>query len=401
MDTKHPMKSLTEADIRTAIEYASTRSNVELRDELRAHQSVKYRLIVDSREYEAKVIIQLAWVLKYPDAEITATSFRGDRARVATPLRELGFDVIEISSDRRFGEIDGIAPGSTFAKRIDLSKAQVHRPPEDGISGSAKEGADSIVLSGGYVDDKDYGDRIIYTGRGGRDRQSGRQIADQELEGKNLALAVSCDQDLPVRVIRGAGHDSPYSPDTGFRYDGLFRVVGYQRVVGVDGFWVWRFELIQLSGDLPARRISGDGEPASSVPEGSDKPRRHTVGPKEEIERNYALAMWVKQVHDWTCQMCDERITTPTGGYAEAAHIIPLGSPHYGLDQASNLLCLCPNCHKRFDKLSRFVDENGNVIDVLTGDKVAELRRHVDHNVSPEHLAAHEKRARLDANELD
>ena len=92
--------------------------------------------------------------------------------------------------------------------------------------------------------------------------------------------------------------------------------------------------------------------------------------------------------------MCDERITTPTGGYAEAAHITPLGSPHFGPDQVSNLLCLCPNCHKRFDKLSRFVDENGDVVDVLTGEKVAELRRHVDHKVSFEHLAAHEKRAR-------
>jgi putative restriction endonuclease len=34
------------------------------------------------------------------------------------------------------------------------------------------------VLSGGYVDDNDEGDVIIYTGQGGRDPATGRQIKD-------------------------------------------------------------------------------------------------------------------------------------------------------------------------------------------------------------------------------
>ncbi len=37
-----------------------------------------------------------------------------------------------------------------------------------GISGSESEGADSIVLSGGYEDDEDLGDEIVYAGHGGR-----------------------------------------------------------------------------------------------------------------------------------------------------------------------------------------------------------------------------------------
>jgi putative restriction endonuclease len=41
----------------------------------------------------------------------------------------------------------------------------------NGIHGTAKEGADSIVVSGGYVDDRDMGDVIIYTGEGGNDRR--------------------------------------------------------------------------------------------------------------------------------------------------------------------------------------------------------------------------------------
>jgi putative restriction endonuclease len=43
------------------------------------------------------------------------------------------------------------------------------------MSGIVPHGS-SIVLSGGYVDDEDLGDMIIYTGEGGRDAATGRQI---------------------------------------------------------------------------------------------------------------------------------------------------------------------------------------------------------------------------------
>jgi SAD/SRA domain len=55
------------------------------------------------------------------------------------------------------------------------------------------------------VDDEDQGDEVIYTGRGGRDQKTGRQVEDQEFEGQNAALVVSRREGLPVRVVRGAG----------------------------------------------------------------------------------------------------------------------------------------------------------------------------------------------------
>ena len=42
-----------------------------------------------------------------------------------------------------------------------------------GISGAERDGADSIVVSGGYEDDEDYGNVIVYTGAGGNDPSSG------------------------------------------------------------------------------------------------------------------------------------------------------------------------------------------------------------------------------------
>jgi putative restriction endonuclease len=41
--------------------------------------------------------------------------------------------------------------------------AGVHRPLQAGISGAVSEGADSIVVSGGSEDDRDFGDTIVYT----------------------------------------------------------------------------------------------------------------------------------------------------------------------------------------------------------------------------------------------
>ena len=67
------------------------------------------------------------------------------------------------------GEIAGIEIGTIFQSRIELSKSGIHGPLQAGIWGRQKEGACSIVLSGGYEDDIDNLDYILYTGAGGRD----------------------------------------------------------------------------------------------------------------------------------------------------------------------------------------------------------------------------------------
>lgn len=39
------------------------------------------------------------------------------------------------------------------------------------------EGAAAIVMSGGYEDDYDIGTEILYTGEGGNDPSTGKQVA--------------------------------------------------------------------------------------------------------------------------------------------------------------------------------------------------------------------------------
>lgn len=143
-----------------------------------------------------------------------------------------------------FGHIPGISPGHWFASRRALYEAGVHRPLRAGIGGRAAEGAASVVLSGGYTDDLDRGDVILYTGMGGRDHATGEQVADQRLTGANRALARNVHSGQPVRVVRGAGATSKWAPDEGYRYDGLYRVDAYWKERGAAGYFIWRYQLI-------------------------------------------------------------------------------------------------------------------------------------------------------------
>jgi putative restriction endonuclease len=193
------------------------------------------------------------------------------------------------------------------------------------------------VLSGGYVDDEDRGDLIVYTGHGGRDPATGRQIADQEFTRQNQALVTSSLLGLPVRVIRGAGHKGAYSPSTGYRYDGLYRVEGYWRERGRDGFLICRFRLVSDRGP-GVQGESGRESPAPRV--------RTTL---QRIVRDTVLGREIKRLYGFACQVCGTTLSCEGGLYAEAAHIRPLGAPHDGPDVLENLLCLCPNHHVLFD----------------------------------------------------
>jgi putative restriction endonuclease len=285
--------------------------------------------------------------------------------------------------ERTYGEIDGYPVGSTFKNRIELAESKVHRPRQGGICGG-QDGAESIVVSGGYVDDEDDGDQVIYTGQGGRDPNTGKQIAHQELTLGNAGLARSRLEGYLVRLIRGAGGDPDHSPDRGLRYDGLFRVADFWHETGRDGFRVWRFRL-QAHGE--GSSLEDDGEESNEP--GAEGPVARASTTIQRLVRNTAVARQVKRLHDYTCQVCGVRIDTPGGPYAEAAHIRALGKPHDGPDVKSNVLCLCPNHHVMFDEGAIYVDRNWTVR--MSGDHnaVGALRRHAKHPVDAAQLAYH------------
>lgn len=299
---------------------------------------------------------------------------------------------------RRFGEIEGYPPGSLFQNRAELSAARVHTPTQAGISGSWDIGAESIVVSGGYEDDVDLGDIIIYTGHGGNDPESGRQVGAQTLHRGNRALARSCQDGLPVRVVRGHRLRSQFSPEFGYEYAGLFRVDSFWRAQGRSGYEVWQFRLEKIeetstTTELPTAELAQiqrgiREEPAEYLVESVQQTvrRQETV---QRIVRNTLVAQNVKELHDYRCQVCGILIETAAGRYAESAHIRPLGTPHDGPDLLGNVLCLCPNHHVSFDLGGIYILDDFTVVETLTGKPIGKLRLAKKHRIEQEYLRYH------------
>ena len=170
-------------------------------------------------------------------------------------------------AQRLFGHVPSYPEGSLFENRAELNESRVHVPVQADIAGSQREGAKSIVLSGGYEGDVDYGDVIIYTGHGGRDPRTGQQTHDQPFTRGNRALALSKQNGLPVRVVRGSNQDSPLSPPSGYSYDGLYAVDKYWHEIGKSGFRIWRFSLVKIpNATSPAQQTIAEEPAKYSVP---------------------------------------------------------------------------------------------------------------------------------------
>jgi len=262
-----------------------------------------------------------------------------------------------------------------------VSVAKVHRPTQAGISGSSKDGSDSIVLNGGYADDEDHGGLIVYTGHGGQDGH-GNQVKDQDLsDSGNAGLKISFDEQLPVRVVRGSSGDPRWSPISGYRYDGLYRVSRYWEAPGIDGYKVCRYILERLGQEsefLPNHWSSVEATTAIAM--------------TQQLIKDPLVSLHVKRIHDWTCQMCGTRIEIPGGPYAEAVHIKPLGRPDDGPDNEANILCLCSNHRKLFDSGGVVVDSDWRLINVVIKAHIGELRRDSKHRLTQEFLGWHRER---------
>ena len=76
------------------------------------------------------------------------------------------------------------------------------------------------------------------------------------------------------------------------------------------------------------------------------------------------MSKQIKELYDYSCQVCGIRISFNGVGYAEAAHIRPLGKPHNGKDLLNNLLCLCPNHHVMFDKGYFGISEDNSLMGI-------------------------------------
>ncbi|KAG7573466.1 Pre-SET domain [Arabidopsis suecica] len=151
------------------------------------------------------------------------------------------------------GPISGIEIGDIFFYRMELCVVGLHGQTQAGIdcltaerSATGEPIATSIVVSGGYEDDEDTGDVLVYTGHGGQDKQH-KQCDNQRLVGGNLGMERSMHYGIEVRVIRGIKYENSISSKV-YVYDGLYKIVDWWFAVGKSGFGVFKFRLVRTEG---------------------------------------------------------------------------------------------------------------------------------------------------------
>uniref|UniRef100_A0A1J3DQJ8 RING-type E3 ubiquitin transferase n=1 Tax=Noccaea caerulescens TaxID=107243 RepID=A0A1J3DQJ8_NOCCA len=158
----------------------------------------------------------------------------------------------------------GVLVGEFWADRLDCRQWGAHFPHVAGIAGQAEYGAQSVALSGGYLDDEDHGEWFLYTGSGGRDLSGNKrtnkvQSSDQKFTKSNEALRLSCKTGYPVRVVRSHKEKrSAYAPgEKGLRYDGVYRIEKCWRKVGIQGkYKVCRYLFVRCDNEpAPWTRI--------------------------------------------------------------------------------------------------------------------------------------------------
>jgi euchromatic histone-lysine N-methyltransferase len=185
------------------------------------------------------------------EAEAKAKSNEKERRRfdlqAAKILKEKGSYVNE--GDKILGPVPGVEVGDKFQYRIELNIIGLHRQIQGGIDYVKHRNkilATSIVASGGYYDELDNTDVLIYTGQGGNVMSNDKDPEDQKLERGNLALKNSSEEKNPVRVIRGS--DSMDGKYKIYVYDGLYLVESCWQEMGSHGKLVYKFRMRKIPG---------------------------------------------------------------------------------------------------------------------------------------------------------
>nr|XP_043610509.1 histone-lysine N-methyltransferase family member SUVH9-like [Erigeron canadensis] len=227
-------------------------SNLELEEEMYFRQVVrKTRMLYDA----LWIYIMLGddkhrsiFNVNNPNSNLRMTRTRGD-LKAAALMKD---NDLWLNRDKRIvGPIPGVNVGDVFFFRMELCVLGIHGQVQAGIdylsssqSSNGEPIATSVIVSGGYEDDEDKGDVIVYTGHGGQDKHS-KQAVHQRLEGGNLGMERSMHYGIEIRVIRGFKYKGSAS-DKVYVYDGIYKIEEYWFDIGKSGFGVYKYKLVRM-----------------------------------------------------------------------------------------------------------------------------------------------------------
>lgn len=96
-------------------------------------------------------------------------------------------------------------------------------------------------------------------------------------------------------------------------------------------------------------------------------------------KRNKKLSKEIKQIYSNKCQICGFTFKKISGeNYSETHHLISLGKD--GSDELKNLVCVCPNCHKKLHyaktELGKFSE---NILKIKINEEQKEIKYKMEH----------------------
>ncbi|XP_070162359.1 uncharacterized protein [Polyergus mexicanus] len=148
-----------------------------------------------------------------------------------------------------YGPILGFPPGSWWGIRMDCSRDHMHDPFDADIH-EGPFGVVSVCTSHTNMnEDVDFGDFLTLTGQMYCEEQP---VADPFIRNyKNQ---------IPLRLIRSYNLQDDIAPNTGYRYDGLYIVIGCWIGVALDGIKYNKFALMRLADQEPPSWSSTNSE---------------------------------------------------------------------------------------------------------------------------------------------
>ncbi|KAK3218212.1 hypothetical protein Dsin_012182 [Dipteronia sinensis] len=183
--------------------------------------------------------------------EATITLTRRPDLKAGAILMNKG---IRTNSRKRIGLVPGVEVGDIFFFRMEMCLVGLHSQSMAGIdymglksSQEEEPLAVSIVSSGGYEDNVEDADVLIYSGQGGNIYRKDKDVMDQKLERGNLALDKSFHKGNEIRVIRGVKDVATPSGKI-YVYDGLYKIQESWLEKGKSGVNVYKYKLVRLSG---------------------------------------------------------------------------------------------------------------------------------------------------------
>ncbi|KAG8089183.1 hypothetical protein GUJ93_ZPchr0011g28814 [Zizania palustris] len=158
---------------------------------------------------------------------------------------------LRVNKVKTIGRVPGVEVGDIFFFRIEMCIVGLHAQAMGGIDyisakhiGKDNNVAVCIISSGGYEDEDDDPDILVYTGQGGSSRH--KMQHDQKLERGNLALMNSMDMKNQIRVVRSA--QDPFCSGKIYIYDGLYCIEDSWTDTAKNGFNVFKYKLRREPG---------------------------------------------------------------------------------------------------------------------------------------------------------